>query len=718
MNCKELLPKVLASMAIVAILLCFGNGLGSARDDAETYKVATGAVRDELWEIAAREFRALLRDRPDSEYAASATYYLGFCCFQVQDFKSAQGVLSSHLSRWPRGEFAILAKYYLGRSLLETGQPGRAERLLEDVLSSKGDLVNAAGFWLGRAFFEMGKWSKASELFLEVARSGDREYGDSARYELGRAYLRGCKYAESIEVARSLLERPIDATLHLRTRLLVATNLVNLERFDEAMREAQTIAGSSPSISPIHNKAIAITGEAYRMSGRPQMAIESFRRYLKNEPDSDGAAWAARSIVECLASMTKCRAADESMLRWASRFSEETVCELASTIADCYSASGDHVCAVDVLKFALNSTTSDSLRLTTALKLADSYFRHGEFREVILLLSPLLWRSLLTQDKDIAGAALLMVGASHEQVGSFDEAERGYRLLLSLKTDAARTKIAAHRLVDVLVAKGDLEGASTALNELSGSSTVDERFVNLAAKLVNAFARGGENRRAIAAAREILQSIAAHAAAHASLGEGTQPALHETFLTALSGYQLCDLILELAEKTGPELKDAERAGLLFAAAECRFISGEKASAGTIYLHVIQRFPEWTNAHVVLGRLGAIAFAEGRFELAAQRFDAARKKAPPNKACDLLYMVAESLFRSGKLGEALSKFEEVTKPGDCRGQVLQHSYLKRGIICEELGRFEQARAAFLACASMSFDETATSVARARLVRLGD
>ncbi len=713
MNCKELLPKVLASMVIVAILLCLGNGLGSARDEAETYRVATGAVRDELWEIAAREFRALLRDRPDSEYAASATYYLGFCCFQVQDFKSAQEVLSSLLSRWPRGEFAVLAKYYLGRSLLETGQPGRAERLLEDVLSSNADLVNAAGFWLGRTFFEMGEWSKASELFLEVARSGDTEYGHSARYELGRAYLRGCKYAESIEVARSLLERPIDATLNLRTRLLVATNLVNLERFDEAMREAQTIAGSSPSISPIHNKAIAIIGEAYRMSDRPQMAIESFRRYLKNEPDSDGAAWAARSIVECLASMTKCRAAGESMLRWASRFSEETVCELASRIADCYSASGDHGRAVDVLKFALNSTTSDSLRLTTALKLADSYFRHGEFSEVILLLSPLLWRSLLTQDKDIAGAALLMVGASYEQVGSLDEAERGYRLLLSLKTDAERTETAAHRLVDVLVAKGDLEGASVAFNELSGSSTVDERFVNLAAKLVNAFARGGENRRAIAAAREILRSIAAHA----SLGEGTQPALQEAFLTALSGYQLCDLILDLAEKTGPELKDAERAGLLFAAAECRFVSGEKASAGTIYLHVIQRFPEWTNTHVVLGRLGTIAFAQGRFEPAAQRFDAARKKAPPSKACDLLYMFAESLFRSGKLGEALSKFEEVTKPGDCRGQVLQNSHLKRGIICEELGRFEQARAAFLACASMSFDETATSVARARLVRLG-
>jgi len=40
-----------------------------------------------------------------------------------------------------------------------------------------------------------------------------------------------------------------------------------------------------------------------------------------------------------------------------------------------------------------------------------------------------------------------------------------------------------------------------------------------------------------------------------------------------------------------------------------------------------------------------------------------------------------------------------------------------MICEELGRFEEARAAFSVCASMAFDETAASVARARLVRLG-
>jgi len=713
MNCKGLLPKVLASTLIVAVFICFGDVLGLTRNESETYRVAIGAVRDELWEIAAREFRTLLRDRPDSEYAASATYYLGFCRFQVEDFESAQEVLSSYLSRWPGGGFVILAKYYLGRSLLESGQPGRAEPLLEDVLSSKGKLVNAAGFWLGRAFFEMGQWTRASEVLLEVIKSGDTEYGDSARYELGRAYARGSKCAESLEVARSLLERPIDAALRLRTRLLVATDLANLERFDEAVLEAQAIASSSPAISAIHNKAIALTGEAYRMSGRPQMAIECFRRYMKNEPDSDGAAWAAQSIIECLASTTKCREAHEFMFRWTSRFSEGTVCELASRIADCYSALEDHGPTVEVLRFALNRATSDSLRLSTALKLADCYFGRGEFSEVILLLSPLLARSLLTQDKDIAGAALLMVGASHEEVGSLDEAERGYRLLLSLKADAVRTEIAAHRLVDVLVAKGDLEGALVALNELSSSSTIDERFVNLAAKVVDGFARCGANRRAIGAAGEILRRLVTYAC----LGEGAEPALHDAFLTALSGYHLCEVILELAQRTGPKLKDAEQAELLFAVAECRFISGENASASTIYLKVIQQFPDWTNTHVVLGRLGTIAFAEGRFELAAQRFEAARLRAAPNKACDLLYMGGESLFRSGKLGEALSKFEEIVKRGDCRGHVLQNSYLKGGMICEELGRFEEARAAFLACASMAFDETAASVARTRIVRLG-
>ncbi|MBN2207684.1 MAG: tetratricopeptide repeat protein [Candidatus Coatesbacteria bacterium] len=713
MNWPKQLPKVTALTLIAAAFLCLGSSPGLAGDDSETYRVATGAVKDELWELAAGEFRALLRDRPDSEYTASATYYLGFCCFQIQDFESAERSLSSYLSRWPRGEFAVFAKYYLGRTLLEIGQDGRAKPLFEDVLSSKGELVGAARFWLGRVFFETGDWAKASKLFLEVVRSGDKEFADSAYYELGRSYIRAGRYAESIETARSLLERPIDASLREKTRLLIAASLMNLKKFDEAIQEASAITGSSFAASAAHQKALAISGEAYRMSGRPEMAVESFRRYLKTEPDADGAAWAAQSTIECLALMAHCREADESMLLWANRLSEESVCDLASKIADCYSASGDPGSGVHVLTFAMKNTTSDSLRLTTALKLADSHFKSGEYSAVVLLLSPLLGRGLLTQDKDVAAAALLMVGASHEKLGSLDEAERSYRLLLSLKPDAERTGIAADRLVDILVAKGDLGGALTTFNELGSGSAIDARFVNLAAKLVSAFVRAGANRRAVEAASEILKRLDAQA----SSGEGTGPGLRESFLTALSGARLCGLILELAEKTDSEARDAERAGLLFAAAECRFASGERASASTIYLRIVQQFPEWKNTHDVLGRLGAIAFAEGRFEHAAERFDAARQKAPLDKACDLLYMVAESLFRSGKLGEALLKFEEVVKRGDCRPQVLQNSYLKGGMICEELGRFEEARAAFSACASMAFDETATSVARARLVRLG-
>ena len=306
-----------------------------------------------------------------------------------------------------------------------------------------------------------------------------------------------------------------------------------------------------------------------------------------------------------------------------------------------------------------------------------------------------------------------MVAASHEELDSLDEAERAYRLLLSLKPDAERMEIAARRLVDVLVARKDLEGAMTALSELSGSPTVGRHFVNLAAKLVREFARGGQNRRATGVAREVLGRLVAHTPSD----RRTEPSLQETFLAALSSHQLCDIILQLAENPGPEFKSAEQAGLLFAAGECRFVSGASASASTIYLRVIQQFPEWTNAHMVFGRLGTIAFAEGRFELAAERFDAARIKAPLNKACDLQYMVAESLFRAGKLDEALPKFQEIVKGADCQGSVLQNSYLKGGMICEEMGKFEKARAAFSACASMAFDETAASVARARLARLG-
>jgi len=707
------LTKAGAAAVALVLLLFLAGELRAAKDDAETYQVAVGALKDQLWQTAADQFRALLRDRPHAEYAPSATYYLGFCSFQLQDFNGAKRHLKSYLSKWPRGEFATPAKYYLGRSLLESGQPKEAKPLLREVASGKGGLVNAAKFWLGRAFLQMAQWSQAAKLYTEVVESGDTRYVECAAYELGRAFASGDEYAKSVEAVRPLLKQTKDADLRLKVRLLLADDLLGLKMYDEAIKEARKIVSTAPANSPLRNKAVALQARSLRLLGDLETAIGVFRMYLKEAPDSQHAAWAAQNIIECLVSLGNCQEASQAMLLWANMLPQDVLGDVGGEIAGCYLALGNEASAVKTLEFILNRLRSARLKLPVAVKLADSYFRSGEFAQVVLLLSPMLGRGILSQDKEVAAAALLLIGASHEKLRSFEEAKSTYRLLLSLNPGRELRWDAALRLSNVLIESGNLGDAKTALCELSSESSLDVRFANIVAKLVEALRDRGQSRGAFFVARDAIERLwlCGPQGQRAAAGVG------DAFLTALSSRHLCDIILKIAKMPPGDSDEALRARLLLEAGECWFISGEDASASTIYTSFVREFPQSPETYVVLGRLGTIAFRAGDLTEAARRFESAARKARPSKACELLYMACESLFRLGKLDDALRGFEQVISCGDCQGRVVQNSHLKCGMISEEFGDFKKARSAYSACASMAFDETAASVARARLARLG-
>ena len=708
------LTRASAAAVVLVLLISVAGELYATGDGAETYQVAVGALKDRLWQTAADQFRALLRNRPHSEYAPSATYYLGFCCFQLHDFNGAKRYLKSYLSGWPRGEFATPCRYYLGRSLLESGQPREARPLLHQVASGKGGLVIAAKFWLGRVFSQMAQWSEAAKLYTEVVESGDTRYAESAAYELGRALASGEEYARSLKAIRPLLRQTKNEDLRLKAWLLLADDLFGLEKYRETINETRKIIGVAPASSSIRSKALALQAKSLRLLGDLKAAVDVFRAYLKASPDSQHTAWAVQNIIECLVSLHNCQEASQALLLWANALPQEVLGDLGVEISGCYSGLGQEAAAIKTLKFTLNRLRSGRLKLPVAVKLADSYFRSGKFSQVVLLLSPMLGRGILSQDKEVAAAALLLVGASHEKLRSFDEAGSDYRLLLSLNPSRELRWVARIRLSNLLIESGNLEDAKTMLWRMGSESRLDEGLADVVAKLVEALRDRGDSRDALLVARDAIDRLWSPGPEGQSPNEGVGNA----FLTALSGRHLCDIILKIAKASPGDSDAALRARLLLDAGECCFTSGEDASASTIYMRFVREFPQSPELYVVLSRLGTIAFRAGDFAEAAKLFKSAARKAPPGKGCELVYMACESLFRLGRLDEALLGFKRVIASSDCRGRVVQSSYLKCGLVWEEFGDFKRARSAYLTCASMGFDETATAVARARLARLGD
>lgn len=712
MRCRSSFGQLLVlALAFCAILPNRQTECASPPHDR--YRVAIGAVRDELWEIGKAEFEALLRDHPNSQYTPDATYYLGLCGFQVGDFGRSRDHLSAYVSKWPKGEHVTSANYYLGRSLLEMRDLASAIPALRKAASTDSDLKTPASFWLGRAFFEMSEWAQAKEALQTVLDRGGANYRDAALYELARVYAQQEEHKQSIDIASRLISSTEDALLIAQGNLIVASGFLELGDFDESIKHAHSAISLAPDDSPVRVKSMAVIADAYHRAGKFEMALSAFRAYLKVRPQSrDATAWAAENIVECLTSLAQCHEAQASLTKWAGEFSDETFSDLAVGISDCYTRTEEIEAAEKTLEFAMETIKSDPVKLLVALRLADRKFKQSKFDEVIPILSPLLDVAAAASNKDQAASLMLLLGTSYDRLHAFEGARNVYSRLLSAKPGEPWSRLAGRGIVDSMIRQGDIDGAVRTLEEMSRGSQLDAEWVELAAILVDALSKRGDAAHADNVAEAAFQRITRQSPGDAE--DGTT--LLEVFLKELSSRLQCRTLLALADTAAPAASKDQRASLLLAAAECKLLSGEEASASTIYHGIVDSFPDWHDAHVALSRLGTIAYQDKNYDEASRLFKEARSRAPRGEACSLSYMSAESLFRAGNLSGALVEFEQIVTQQDCQAQILQRSLLRGGIISEELGMFEKARAAYELCVSMSSDQMAASIAKARLARL--
>ncbi|MCD6327405.1 tetratricopeptide repeat protein [bacterium] len=709
-DCIAHVVCLIVALASLAVCCTEADCAASAPD---IYKTATGAMRDELWDFAGREFETLLKAYPKAKQAESSTYYLGFCDFQRKHYKTGAHHLDSYLSRWPKAEFARESKFYLGRCLLEIGQPERAKLLFENVASTKHELRIAATFWLGRAHLTLGHFAESRDLFALVVQSKDPAYSETAVYELARADSEGKNYLKSIKTALRLVQTSKDKEVLTQTRLLLAINHFHIEKFHLAISYARKVIDVVDEGEERWKRAIVVLAESYRLSGQHEEAFAAFGQYLKVAAADDAAGWAAERATRSLISSEKYDEAQAFLAHWKNKLAEETICELAFALADHQRALGRTTESMDALRLAYGAMSSRKFKLSTGLRLADAYFKSADYAKVLLVLKPLLPSGSLVEDKDLIVSALLLVGMSDEALNGLADAERAYRLILSLEPSREQAELASSRLIEVLLRRNNIDSAIVELDAIKRLSGTTADYAKLAAQIVDYLSKRNLNQRAVASAKEYVQKLSS-----SLVGSGKQSGEHlRAFLRRLSESNRCLVLQQLVETLKPEPQHSARAEVLLSAAECYFGLHEYASASTVYSEVIDEYRNTPQAAVALGRLGTIAFEAGNYAESLEVFEKAREgvdEAP----FGIVYMIAESLFRLGKLPEALAEYEALIKMPDCRKQVLQNAILKGAIICEELGMLAKAREGFKACASMDFDKTAASIAKKRLARLGD
>lgn len=215
----------------------------SAQGDENLYEAGRKAFADGLHVMAARSFRQLVEQYPDSPWADDADYLRALAHYYLGESGRAIDILSGFARRYPGSPHIRRTSYWLAAAYLQENRFREALVALTDQIEGhpeQGELLEESLLLRGMAEETLELWREARVSYARLlARPTARRLWAEALFRLGGVELRLESYA---------------AALSAFTRILV--------EFPEDSRAGE---------------AVFYAGEAYYLLGKPG---EAERRYL------------------------------------------------------------------------------------------------------------------------------------------------------------------------------------------------------------------------------------------------------------------------------------------------------------------------------------------------------------------------------------------------------------------------------------------------------
>ncbi len=310
-------PFTLLSLLIISlsILVCsplFGQPHDTKAERA--FDVAKGMFTDQLYDLAADQFRNFLQTYPNSSYSEEAQFLLAESHFQMNDFsraatafkellteypavgirdkaqirlietlvrsnrtQEALQTLSMFLDQYPKSEFIPNAYYWKGEALYQNGNYMEALQAYERVSATDAghELADYALYSQGYIYEEMEKWDNAHRMYRALLeRFPTSPLAEQAAYRIGFSSFGNHDYRQTIEHLSHALEQFPKCTLRGEAQYFIGESFYRLKQFDKAIKAYRII--SSLTDNDFADDAVYSLGWAYAEIGQHEKAIEAF----------------------------------------------------------------------------------------------------------------------------------------------------------------------------------------------------------------------------------------------------------------------------------------------------------------------------------------------------------------------------------------------------------------------------------------------------------
>ncbi|MBN1834328.1 MAG: tetratricopeptide repeat protein [Spirochaetales bacterium] len=281
------MPRRTGSLvSLFFLVLTFGV---FAQGDENLYEAGRKAFADGLHLMAARSFRQLVEQYPDSPWADDAEYLRALAHYYLGESPASVEILSGFARRHPRSPHNCRVSYWLAVAYLQQERFREARESLRAQIEGcpeEGELLEQSLLLEGMAEERLELWREARGSYARLlARSSARRLWPEALYRLGGVELRLESYDAALAAfTRVLVEFP-ESEWAEQAVFYAAEAHYFLGRHGEAERRYLTVLAGSPSLEERETCLYRLA--RIRGSGdRPAEALEVLRELEASFPRS------------------------------------------------------------------------------------------------------------------------------------------------------------------------------------------------------------------------------------------------------------------------------------------------------------------------------------------------------------------------------------------------------------------------------------------------
>ena len=297
--------------AALGRFLAGGGSTPVAPADGAVYWRLRSLYEDRRFADTVAAGRRLLRDHPDSQYAAPSRFYLGESLYWQGEYADARAEYEALVAADPAGEWADRGRYHIGWTHFAAAQAGDAEAAAEDFANAirawraLSDEDGGTGVYAAQALYDVGvaqlnmkDHDDAIQTFLRVvSRFPESEWADDARYRVAWAHYAQEEYDEARRVFDEFLLRHPGSELAPEAIFHKGTCQFRAARYYEAIAEYVRVSEQYPTAMltgaaqdglgiHIREEALYQIGESYYNLGDYDEAVAAYERLQDLYPKS------------------------------------------------------------------------------------------------------------------------------------------------------------------------------------------------------------------------------------------------------------------------------------------------------------------------------------------------------------------------------------------------------------------------------------------------